>query len=102
MGVGDGELCPWASTHRGKWGQLTPLDNGYEKLKSENMQKTAVFYVYVIFREQSGQAGVENGAVLTTYSYILQNAGKIHWVTLSFADTKVSKFSPRPKVWSDT
>jgi len=32
-----------------------------EKLKSENMQKT-VFYVYVIFREQSGQAGVENGA----------------------------------------
>ena len=74
MGVGDGELCPWASTHRGKWGQLTPLDNGYEKLKSENMQKTAVFYVYVIFREQSGQAGVENGAMLTTYSYILQNA----------------------------
>jgi len=74
MGVGDGELCPWASTHRGKWGQLTPLDNGYEKLKSETMQKTAVFYVYVIFREQSGQAGVENGAMLTTYSYILQNA----------------------------
>ena len=34
-----------------------------EKLKSENMQKRAVFYVYVIFREQSGQAGVENGAI---------------------------------------
>jgi len=36
-----------------------------EKLKSENMQKRAVFYVYVI--EQSGQADVENGAMLTTY-----------------------------------
>jgi len=37
-----------------------------EKLKSENMQKRALFYVYVIFWEQSGQAGVENGAMLTT------------------------------------
>ena len=48
-----------------------------EKLKSENMQKRAVFYVYVLFWEQSGQAGVENGAMLTTwpiYSDILQNA----------------------------
>jgi len=40
-----------------------------EKLESENMQKTAVFYVYVIFWEQSGQAGVENGAMLTTYLF---------------------------------
>jgi len=40
-----------------------------EKIKSENMQKRAVFYVYVIFREQSGQAGVENGAMLTTYLF---------------------------------
>ena len=45
-----------------------------EKLKSESMQKRAVFYVYVIFWEQSGQAGVENGAMLTTYSDIIQNA----------------------------
>jgi len=29
---------PWASAHRGKWGQLTPWKND-EKLKSENMQK---------------------------------------------------------------
>jgi len=28
-----------------------------EKLKSENMQKRAIFYVYVIFWEQSGHAG---------------------------------------------
>jgi len=37
-----------------------------KKLKSENMQK----------REQSGQAVVENGAMLTTYLFrhILQNA----------------------------
>jgi len=40
-----------------------------EKIKSENMQTRAVFYVYVIFCEQSGQAGVENGAVLTTYLF---------------------------------
>jgi len=32
-----------------------------EKLKSENMQK--VFYVYVIFWEQPGKAGVEIGAL---------------------------------------
>jgi len=31
----------WASAHRGKWGQLTPLKMD-EKLKSENMQKRAV------------------------------------------------------------
>jgi len=43
----------WASAHRGKWGQLTPRKKMDEKLKSENMQK----------REQSGQAGVENGAI---------------------------------------
>jgi len=41
-------LPPWASAHRGKWGQLTPWKM-YEKLKSENMQKRAVFYIYVIF-----------------------------------------------------
>ena len=47
-----------------------------EKLKSENMQKTADFCVYVILWEQSGQSGVENGAMLThfIYSDILQNA----------------------------
>ena len=54
----------WASAYRGKWGQLTPPE-----IKIENMQKRAVFYVivYVIFGEQSGKAGVENGAMLTTY-----------------------------------
>jgi len=39
-----------------------------EKLKRENMQKV-VFYVYVIFWEQSGQADVESGAMLTTYLF---------------------------------
>jgi len=33
----------------GKWGQLTPLEKMDEKLKSENVQQRAVFYVYVIF-----------------------------------------------------
>jgi len=36
-----------------------------EKLKSENMQNQQ-FSVFVIFLEQSGQADVENGAMLTT------------------------------------
>ena len=36
-----------------------------EKLKSENMQKRAVFYVYVIFW---GQIGVENGAIVVRFS----------------------------------
>jgi len=38
-----------ASAHRGKWGQLSPLEKIDENLKSENMQKRAVVYVYVIF-----------------------------------------------------
>jgi len=37
-----------------------------EKLKRENMQKRAVFW---IFWEQSGQVCVENGAMLTTYLF---------------------------------
>jgi len=40
-----------------------------KKLKSENMQKEQFSYVYVIFCEQSGQAGVENSAMLTTYFF---------------------------------
>jgi len=39
-----------------------------EKLKSKNMQNEQ-FSVSVIFREQSGQADVENGAMLTTYLF---------------------------------
>ena len=40
--------------------------NGW-KTKKRKHAKRWVFYVYVIFWEQSGQAGVENGAMLTTY-----------------------------------
>jgi len=40
-----------------------------EKIKSENMQKRAGFYVYATFWEQSGQADVENGAMLTTHLF---------------------------------
>jgi len=39
---------PWASAHRGKWGQLTSPEKMDEKLKSENMHKGAVFYVYIL------------------------------------------------------
>jgi len=43
-------MGPWASAHRGKWGQLTlPLEKWMKKLKSENMQKRAVFCVFVIY-----------------------------------------------------
>jgi len=50
-------------------GSADPLEKWMKKLNSENMQKTAVFYVYVIFSEQSGHARVENGAMLTTYLF---------------------------------
>ena len=50
-------------------GSADPAEKMDEKLKSENMQKEQLFYVYVIFWEQSGQAGVENGAMLTTYLF---------------------------------
>ena len=50
-------------------GSADPPEKIDEKLKSENVQKIAIFYVYVIFWEQSGQAGVENGAMLTTYLF---------------------------------
>jgi len=53
----------WASTRRGKWGQLTPLEKMDEKLRSENIQKDQ-------FSEWGGvKAGVENGAMLTTYLF---------------------------------
>ena len=47
-------------------------------------RKKAVFCVYVIFWEQSGQAGVENGAMLTTF--------QIYFRTHHFI-VKFSKFS---------
>jgi len=59
-------LDPWASAHRGKLGQLTPWKKWMKNWKAKTSKK-AVFYVYVIFWEQSGQAGVEYGAMLTTY-----------------------------------
>jgi len=41
-----------------------------EKLKkNKNMLERAVFSVYVLFWEQSGQEDVENGAMLTTYLF---------------------------------
>jgi len=79
--------------HIGANGVSWPHEKMDEKLKSENMQKRPVFwmeggvgvkwyewwlvgqadndynYVYVIFWAQSGQASVENGAMLTTYSF---------------------------------
>ena len=78
---GGSYLRLWASAHKGKLGQLIPPPGKMdEKLKSENMQKEQFSewrvgwgwsdtsnYVCVIFREQSGQTGVENGAMLTTY-----------------------------------
>ena len=66
---------PHGRPHIGANGVSWPPGKMDEKLKSENMQKRAVFYVYVIFWKQSGQAGVENGAMWPhIYSDILQNA----------------------------
>jgi len=62
-------MLSWASAHRGKWVSWPLPGKIDEKLKNENMQKRAVFYVYVILCGQSGQAGVQNGAMLTTYLF---------------------------------
>jgi len=58
-----GAYRSWSSAHRGKWGQLNPIK------KRKHAIKSSYLYVYVIFWEQSGQAGVENGAMLTTYLF---------------------------------
>ena len=51
------------------WGQLTAPEKMDEKIEKRKHAKKSSFYVYVIFWEQSGQAGVENGATLTTYLF---------------------------------
>jgi len=43
-----------ASAHRGKWGQLTPCGKIDEKLKSENVQKRAVFMFMLYFDSNQG------------------------------------------------
>ena len=45
------------------WVSWPPWKNGWN---IKNAKKTAVSHAYVIFWEQSGQARVENGAMLTT------------------------------------
>ena len=46
----------WASAHRGKWGQLTPLPwkNGW-KIKKRKYAKRAVFYVYILRAIMAGR-----------------------------------------------
>ena len=78
----------WASAHGVKWGQLTPPGKMDEKLKSEYMQKRAVFYVYVIFGQQSGQACVENGAMLTTYLFIYF---RMHHFVVNFSSPQAAR-----------
>ena len=51
-------------------GSADPLEKMDEEiLKKRKHAKEAVFYVYVIFGEQSGQADVEKGAMLTTHLF---------------------------------
>jgi len=40
-----------------------------EKLKSKNMQKEQFSMFVLYFESKSGQAGVENGAMMTTYLF---------------------------------
>jgi len=62
-----------------------------EKLKSENIQKRAVFYVYVRLYFESNQVGVENGAMLTTY--LFRYSFRMHHFVV-----KISKFSSLTKI----
>ena len=41
--------CDHGRPHIGQMGSADPLEKWMKKLKSDNMQKRAVFYVYVIF-----------------------------------------------------
>ena len=50
-------------------GSADPPGKMDEKLKSENMQKEQFPTFVLLFWEQPGQAGVENGAMLTTYLF---------------------------------
>jgi len=51
-----GEHCQqtvaWASAHRGKWGQLTPLKMDEKLKKSENMQKEQ-FSMFMLYFESN-------------------------------------------------
>ena len=57
----------WATAHKGKWGQLTPLEKMDENYKAKTCKKSSFLCLRLFFGEQSEQAGVENGARLTTY-----------------------------------
>ena len=41
---------PWASAHRGKWGQLTPLENGWKISKRKHAKKSSFPYLCYILR----------------------------------------------------
>ena len=82
----------WASAHRGKWGQLTPLENGW-KIKKRKHAKKEVFW---IFWEQSGQAGVDHLCWPHIYSDILQNApfhGQIFKIFFASGGKTAGRFS---------
>ena len=66
---------PWASAHRGEWGQLTPWKMD-EKLKSENMQKKSSFLClcYILRAIMAGRCRERRYADHIIYSDILQNA----------------------------
>jgi len=48
------KFWPWASAHRGKWGQQTPWKK-MEKLKSENMQKEQFSMFMLYFESNQGR-----------------------------------------------
>ena len=65
--------------HTGANGVSWPPRKMDEKLEKRKHAKTVMFYVYVIFWEQSGQAAVENSAMLTTYLFRYTSECTISW-----------------------
>jgi len=79
--------------------QADPPGKSDEKLKSENMQKGAVLYVYAIFGEKSGHVGIENGAMLTTYLFrYTSECTRSQIFTIFFASGSKGALTPLTKI----
>jgi len=68
-------MFTWASAHRGKWGQLTPLENGWKIKKRKHAKQSSFLYLCYILRAiRAGRCRERRYADHIFHSDILQNA----------------------------